>query len=199
MLALKKVALTGGISSGKSTVGSLFKDQGAYVLDADVIVHQLLDHPSVQSQIIQLLGPQIQADGKINRKKVAEIVFHDFEKLNRLENMLHPLVREEVEEKFKEISKEKKWTLFVVEIPLLFETEAEKFYDATVAVIAPENQCKTRYAHKHPFGQKSFEMRVKRQLPQTEKAKRADFVLVNDGTFEDLKQAFNQMYSQLIQ
>lgn len=199
MLALKKVAITGSLSSGKSAVGGLFRDLGAYVLDTDEIVHNLIDIPHIQSQLVELLGPQILQDGIVSRQKVAQIVFADYEKLNHLEKILHPLVREEVEKIFKEISKEKKWTLFVVEIPLLFETGSDTFYDATLCVLSDETQCKKRYTHKHPLSTKSYDLRVQRQLSPQEKAQRADFVIHNDGSLEELKEAFSKIYSQIIQ
>ncbi len=199
MLALMKVAITGGLSTGKSTVGSLFRDMGAYVLDTDDIVHQLIKTPHVQSQITQLLGPQILQDGSISRQKVAQIVFNDPKKLDHLEKILHPLVREEVEKEFKEIYREKKWTLFVVEIPLLFESKSDQFYDVTLAVVSPSSVCEERYARMHPLTAKNYRLRAQRQLSQEEKAKRAKYVLQNDGNLAKLKEAFNKIYLQIIQ
>ncbi|MCH9632921.1 MAG: Dephospho-CoA kinase [Chlamydiae bacterium] len=199
MLALKKVAITGGLSSGKSTVGSLFRDRDAYVLDTDAIVHQLFEIPSVQLQIIQLLGSQVLVEGKIIRREIAQIVFKDPEKLDRLEKILHPLVREEIERIFKEVSKEKKWSMFVVEIPLLFETQSDNFYDATLAVVSSPQICQQRYSHKNPLVAKDYQLRSSRQLTHEEKAKRADFVLYNNGNLEELKEKFNEVYSQIIQ
>lgn len=199
MLILKKIALTGGLSSGKSTVRSLFKENGAYVLDADQIVHQLIETPTIQIQLIELLGPQIlDKHGTVERTKIANIVFKDPQKLDDLERLLHPLVRKTVEKEFKIASNEKKWNLFVVEIPLLFETKGEAFFDKTVAVVAPVKMCKERFTQKMHLDEKNYELRTKRQLSQSEKALRADYVIINDGTLDDLKQAFDEIYSKII-
>lgn len=198
MLVLKKIAITGGLSCGKSTVGKLFEDHGAYLLDSDKIVHNLLkDNNKVQSDVTELLGPSIWSNGQINRKKIAEIVFKNPLLLTDLEKILHPRVRDEIENKFKEISKQKNWKLFVVEIPLLFESSLgfEKDYDYTIAVLADPHLSKERFGQKYPI--EEFEKRSKRQLSNDEKAKKANFVIFNNGNLENLKQKFNQVYSQI--
>ncbi len=193
MLALKKVAITGGVGSGKSTVAGLFKDFGAYVVDTDKIVHWLIENDKeIQKKIIDLLGPQIVCDEKIDRAKIAKIVFNNFSKLNQLEKVLHPRVREEVNKIYKNISKEKKWNLFVVEIPLLFETKSDIDYEVTLAVNRPIDS--SLKAFKDP---QTFMKRSQRQWSCDEKAAKADYVLTNTGNLEDLKKSFQKIYSQI--
>ena len=108
MLILRKIAITGGLSSGKSSVGGFFKDLGAYLLDTDVVVHNLLKSSSIQQQIVDLLGPQIIKNNTLNRAQIASLVFKDPKKLKSLEQILHPLVEDEVKKEYKKACKEKK-------------------------------------------------------------------------------------------
>jgi dephospho-CoA kinase len=199
MLILRKIAITGGLSAGKSSVAGFFKDLGAYLLDTDVIVHNLLESPFIQKQVVDLLGPQIIENNTLNRTEIAKLVFKDPKKLELLEQILHPLVRDEVERKYKQACKEKNWNLFVVEIPLLFETNSQSYYDKTIAVIADEPSCQKRFMSKTNQNVHSFKERANRQLPQEEKAKKANFTLYNNGSLADLKRAFLKIYPQIIQ
>lgn len=197
MLALKKVAITGGLSSGKSTVGRLFKDLGAYLLDSDEIVHKLLKNTSIKEKIITLLGPEVEQNKSLNRKKIASLVFSDPQKLNRLEQIIHPHVREEIEKKYKQELNSKKWNLFVVEIPLLFETKMEKNFDATIAVVADPDVCMKRFSER--FNKDEFELRSQRQWPIDQKAQKADFLIYNNGDLSELKLSCQKIHSKLIQ
>lgn len=197
MLALKKVAITGGLSTGKSTVGRLFKDLGAYLVDSDHIVHELLEKPSIKEKVIDLLGPEIVENKNLNRKKISSLVFNDPQKLNQLEQILHPCVRGEIEKKYKQELKNKKWNLFVVEIPLLFESKMDQDFDATIAVIAEPGLCKKRFS-KH-FSVEEFQLRSQRQWPLDKKAQKADYLINNNGDLSELKKSCQQIHSKLIQ
>lgn len=198
MLALKKIAITGSLASGKSTVAAYFKELGAYVLDADKIVHDLLDHrKDIQNKIISLLGQEIVIDGVINRKKIADLVFQNPLHLAELEKILHPEVRLEIKRKWHEVAKQKKHNLFVVEIPLLFETEPQNEFDCTLVVKASKPHCVERFSKRTHLKEKDYELRMKRQLSIEEKVKRADFTLENDQGKEALKEQVRKLYNQL--
>ena len=97
MLKLKKIAITGGLSAGKTTVCQLFKECGAYVMSADEIVHRLLSpHTRIGQQVIALLGSDILSGAEIDRKKVSEKVFPYPDKLRALERIIHPAVFDEI-------------------------------------------------------------------------------------------------------
>lgn len=174
----------------------MLQELGAYVVSADQIVHQLFSLKTVTQQIISLLGDKVIINGEIDRKKVAEIVFQSSERLRALEALLHPIVREEIQKHY-ERAMMKNYPLFVVEIPLLFETEATSFYDSIVAVFCDEKIAASRFIEKTGCTKQEYEHRMQRQLSPEKKAERADFIVNNNGTKEELKQSAITLYYKL--
>ncbi len=183
MLNSKKVAITGGVSSGKSTFCDFLKKQGAIVVDADQIVHGLLGsaHSALGSQVLTLLGDKILEKGKINREKIATEVFNHPQKLDALEKLLHPYVFKEINRLYQEERKKHNEFVFVVELPLLFETKKEREYDVIVTLVRDEKKCKAA------CGRKDYDARTKRLLSIEEKKKRSHFIIENNGSLEDLE------------
>lgn len=176
MLKLHKIAVTGQLASGKSTVCKYFKQLDAFVVDADKIVHSLLSSKTpVGQKIIKFLGKDILDDGEISREKVADKVFKDKEKLKKLEAIIHPHVFDEIENLYKTASKEEKYLFFVVEIPLLFETHQEEFYDYVIVVTTNKKRKKIK------------DERENRLIDIEEKIKKADFVITNNSSYTMLK------------
>lgn len=196
---LCKVAVTGGVSCGKSTVCRFLKEFGAYVVSADEIVHQQLSpNTNLGQKVVKLLGSEIVRDHLIDRSLIAEKVFNDPQLLKSLENLLHPAVRDEIEKHYEEQQALGNTKLFVAEIPLLFETGSEKFYDKTITVAANPDLCKKRFLQIKGYSSEELEKRMSRQLPVSEKIKRADFVIYNDGDLSELKHATKNLYNALI-
>ncbi|MBS0628292.1 MAG: dephospho-CoA kinase [Verrucomicrobia bacterium] len=184
---MKKIAVTGGLSSGKSTVCQFLIELGAYVISADEIVHNLLSSDSnIRQKVVDLLGSDVLVNNQLNREAIAEKVFSQSTKLKSLESILHPLVLREIELKYQAIKNDPKYTFFVAEIPLLYETETEALFDVVVVVLAKESLCKERFLKKKQNNAK-FSERMSRQMPQQEKAAKAHFVLLNNGTLAELK------------
>lgn len=193
MLTLRKVALTGSLSAGKTTVAQVFRELGAYVVSADDIVHRLLSPKNpLGEQVIRLFGPEIVEKEELSRKKLASLSFSSPEKLAALETLLHPAVFDEIDREYKKIAHTAQYPLFVAEVPLLYETEQEKKFDVVITVVATEAHCKER------FTKDFFDLRMKRQLPSQIKAARSDYVIKNDGTIEQLKAQARRLYFQLI-
>lgn len=187
MLKLKKIAITGGVASGKSTVCQFFKKLGAYVVNADEIGHELLDpNTDLGQQIIQQFGPEILVNGQISRLLVAEKAFQDQKLLHKLEELLHPAILQRIEELYKSASREGKYTSFVVENPLLFEIGVESFYDITVTVLSSEEEAKERFAQAG-FRKDQYEKRMRRQLKPGQKAAKSKTIIHNNGSLEDLE------------
>lgn len=198
MLNLKRVAVTGGIASGKSTVTEEFHKLGAYVVSADQITHQFLSfNKKIAKQVIDLLGNGILTDGCIDRKKVAKKVFTDQALLGQLEALIHPNVALEIERLWSEIAKTQKYSLFVAEVPLLFEAGHDNWYDEIIAVVANESLCRDRFCKLSGYDESEYNKRLSRQLSQTEKAKKANFVIENIGSLEELKTKAKALFKQL--
>lgn len=194
---LKKIAVTGGLASGKSTVCRFFKDLGAYVVSADEIVHQLLCLPSILGQqVVDIFGPEIIVNGQIDRSKIAKIAFREPTQLNSLEKLLHPAVRDEIEKQYQKATSNSLCPLFIAEIPLLFE-KGDNHFDATIAVVADDELCVKRFEKSTGYSKIEFDKRMARQFSQKEKADHADFVILNDGNLTDLYSSVCDLFKKL--
>jgi dephospho-CoA kinase len=193
------VGLTGGMGSGKTTVGNLFKAMGAYVLDADEISRSLVEpgKPSWR-EIVDLLGNGIvKEDQTLDRRKIAEIVFKDLEKKKALEAVLHPRVIEEEQVRYKEIVKKDPEALVIIDAALLIESENYRKVDKVIVVACDEETQLSRIMAKKVFSREDAERRLRQQMPLEEKIKFADFVLHNNSGMSELKKNVEALYHQL--
>ncbi len=191
-MAPLKIGLTGGIAAGKTEALEAFARLGAATLSSDAVVHELLESPELQATLIARWGPEVAPDGTIDRAKIGEIVFADPEQLSWLEGQIHPLVQ----------GKTAAWLLSlpadtevaVVEVPLLFEAGNDEAFDTTVAVVTADEVRRERAAAR---GHALVDEREARQLTQLEKAERAEHVVENDGSVEDLERALSALLAKL--
>lgn len=206
MLNLKRVAITGGLSSGKSSVCRFFNELGAKVVSADQIVHTLLNPDTdLGHQIIELLGNKVVIDsgplkGQFDRKKIADTVFQSPEKLEKLESLLHPAVRVRILEEARLAEKDPSTPLFVAEIPLFFESgKHSEDYEGfiPIAVIADETECRKRFTEKTKEPPEEYTRRMKQQMSPEEKAQSAAYIIYNQGTLQDLKSQVEGIFKQL--
>ena len=187
------VAITGGIGAGKSEALYAFQRAGAATVSSDEIVHHLLrTDPEVRKAIVAKLGEGVLgADGSIDRARVAGIVFADREKLDFLEQLLHPLVAREYlnwREQLGELPNPP--AVCVTEVPLLYETGGDKRFDKVVVITAP---AKLREQRRRV----ARDDRESRLLPDKEKVRRADYSYVNIGTLEELDAWVEQVMADL--
>ncbi len=196
MLRSKKIAITGGIAVGKSTVCDFFKQFGGYVIRSDEIVHSILT-PETQAgkQIIELLGEQIVVKGQLDRKKIAEIAFNDKIILNSLEKIIHPVVLDDINKKISAITG--KYPCIFVEIPLLFEIGQADYFDYVITVTAEESNCIKRLAKKG-VSEREYKKRMLHQMNPQSKAQKADFVIDNDSSLDELKEKAYKLYNSLL-
>ena len=115
-------------------------------------------------------------------------MFSHPEKLQALEKIIHPAVQNEIEQIYRQIENSKNYPLFVAEIPLLYESESEKFYDAVIAIVADPEQCRQRFAQSTEHSLKEYDRRMRRQLAPEQKAAQADYVVINNGNLQELKE-----------
>ena len=192
---MKKVGLTGNIGCGKSTVARMFRELGAFVVDADKLIHSFYKkgHP-VYRKVLDTFGEEIlDKEGNIDRKKLAEIVFSDREKLRKLEEITHKALYEELERIEKSLPED---SVFIVEASLLVEKGSYKKFDKLVVVYAPYEVCKER-ALKRGLSPEDFERRWRLQMPIEEKVKFADYVIDNSGSLEETYEQVKKVYEEL--
>ena len=195
---MKKIAVTGGIASGKSSVCSILQSLGAYVCSSDDVVHTLLSLPTNIERVCEICGDQVLVDGKIDREQVANSVFTNPLKLKELENLLHTQALDQIKIDYEKVKSEGKYKAFVVEAPLLFEASWQPYFDITVAIKSDEQSCKSRYLQIKGHSKEDFERRQKRQLNESEKLKRADQILANLGTLEQLESETTKLFNHFL-
>lgn len=188
------VGLTGGIGAGKSEALAVFERRGVPVLSTDEVAHDILGDDQVRRAVVERWGEEIAPGGAVDRDRVGEIVFADRDELAWLESVTHPRVGAKVLEWRRGLGPEVE--IAVVEVPLLFEAAMEGAFDATLAVIADDG---TRDARLRERGQAGLAGREDRQLDQVEKERRADHVIRNDGSLEELDREVNNLIDQLRQ
>lgn len=191
-----KVALTGNIGCGKSTVAKMFKELSCYVLDADQIIRDIYnERGKVYHQVVERFGKDIlDNEGNIDRKKLASIVFKRDEDLEFLEKLTHTALYRKLESIFKTLPED---SIAIVEAALLIEKGTYKNYDKTIVVYAPYEVCKER-ALKKGFSLEDFESRWKRQMPIEQKVKYADYVIDNSDGLEKTKEQVVKVYRELV-
>jgi dephospho-CoA kinase len=185
------IGLTGGIGAGKSEALHALERLGAATLSTDAVTHELLATDEVRDLLTAELGAEVAPDGQIDRGAVASRVFGDDEKRSWLEGVLWPRVGERVAQ-FRDTAEDR--PAAVVEVPLLFESGMEAVFDKTIVVIADEDVRAERAAAR---GHQLVEARASRQLTQDEKAEKADFVVRNDGTIEELEIKLSDVLEKL--
>lgn len=186
------IGLTGGIAAGKSEALAAFSRLGAATLSSDAVVHELLDSEPLVGRLVERWGEGVAPAGTVDRARIGEIVFADPEQLTWLERQIHPLVGERIGGWLTALPAETE--VAVIEVPLLFESGMEKAFDTTVAVVTEDDVRRQRAADR---GHALVDEREARQLAQAEKAARAEHVVENHGSVEDLERALSALVERL--
>lgn len=197
MPAVKVVGLTGGIGSGKSTVGRLLVERGAHLVDADALVREL-QQPGmpVFEAMVERFGPGIVADdGSLDRQAVADIVFNDPEALAALNAIVHPAVGLAVYERI--ASHEGTDHLVIADIPLLAEGNSAIDLAGVIVVDVPEETQVARLVEFRGFSEADARARISRQASREERLAKADRVVDNSGTLADLEAQMDDLWAWL--
>jgi dephospho-CoA kinase len=173
-----RIALTGSIGMGKSTVGAMFERAGVPVFDADAVVRSLQAPGGALVELIGKQFPRTVEAGVLNREKLAGEVLEDPALLEQLERIVHPAVRD-ARKAF--IDKHRDAPALLFDIPLLFETGGEKDFDKVVVVSAPAALQRARVLERPGMTEQKLDSILERQLPDAEKRARADFVIDTSG------------------
>ncbi|MBM7660580.1 dephospho-CoA kinase [Bacillus mesophilus] len=187
-MGLKIIGLTGGIASGKSTVANMIKEYNIPIVDADVISREVVEpgKPAYLG-IVEAFGEEIlDVDGNIDRIKLGSIIFNNEEKRNKLNGIVHPAVRSEMQAQ-KEQHIHSGASAVVLDIPLLFESKLTYMVDQTLVVfVNPEIQLE-RLMERNKFSKEEALARIQSQMPLIEKKELADHVIDNNGTLSQTK------------
>ena len=189
-----RIGLTGSIGMGKSTTAQMFRDEGVPVLDSDQIVHDLYRGAAVAP--IEAEFPGVAVGGVIDRARLAERVLGDSDALKRLEAIVHPLVWAARDDFLKDQAA-RGAKVVVYDVPLLFETGAEKSVDVIVVVSAPEDVQKSRVLARPGMTEEKLAAILAKQVPDSEKRARADFVVVTGGGVEAARSQVRNILRQL--
>lgn len=168
------IGLTGSIAMGKSTVAKMLLDNGIPMISADQIVHDLYEDEAVP--ILEKAFPGSTENNQVNREKLLSLLLKEEDGFKKLETLIHPLVRQKEWEFIKE-NKENSSDLVAIEIPLLFETGAEKLMDVVLLASAPAEVQKQRVMARPGMTTEKFKTLLAKQMPDAEKRKKADFIV----------------------
>ena len=186
-----KVALTGGIGSGKSTVADFLDELGAYVIDSDQLAREVVERgTSGYEAVLAAFGDGILTDGEIDRAKLAEIVFKEATARATLESIIHPLVRDAAEKMVKSLPAD---AVVINQIPLLVETDGAKRFDFVITVSADEDIRRRRLIER---GMKDYEI-TKRLAAQVNDGAREAIthsVIRNNGSIDELRQVVEELW-----
>jgi dephospho-CoA kinase len=188
------LGLTGGIGSGKSTVDALLAERGAVILDADAMVKDLQQPGQpVFDAMVQRFGPGIVApDGTLDRAAVADVVFNDKEALKDLNGIVHPAVGEEINRRLTELATTDE--VVILDIPLLVEGNRTGYAGVIVVDADPEVAVQRLVEHRG-FTEADARARIANQASREERLARADIVVRNDGTLEDLSAQMDAVWA----
>lgn len=183
-MAIKILGLTGSIGMGKSTVGKMFEQLDIPVYNVDAEIHKLYMPGGGAVAPIAAEFPDAVVDGRVERPILSKLVVGNEEAIKRLEKIVHPLVGQD-RSTFISNAEEKGHTLVVIDVPLIFETKGEKNFHKIIVVSAPAEVQRARVLARDDMSVEKFEAILGRQLPDTEKRKRADYVIDTNCSEED--------------
>ncbi len=187
------VVLTGSIATGKSTVSRALTASGFHIIDADQIAHKILDEQYLI--IADMFGETLITDGRVDRKALGAIVFADSAKRKQLEDLLHPLIYDEIERLSRQQDLLKK--PYFIDIPLFFEGERYPIEKSLVIYTPPAQQLE-RLMSRDGYTKEEALDRIKTQIPVEEKRKRATYVIDNSGTLTQLKEECERVKEEIL-
>jgi dephospho-CoA kinase len=203
-----KVGLTGGIAVGKSTVGEMFAAQGAQVIQADQIAHQLMQpgEPVYQEVVASFGAGILDTDRTVNRARLAELAFGGPGKPSRVQELnriVHPAVIRRQEEWMEQVGRHDPHAIAMVEAALILEAGMATGFDRLIVVTCQPEQRIHRSAHRLKVDEETARREVTRrmaaQLPDEEKIKAADYVIDNSGSLDETERQVKKIYAELKQ
>ena len=193
------IGVTGSIGTGKSTVARQFQALGAVVLDADAIVHELMQpRRAVWRRIVQVFGAGIlRPDRTIDRQALASIIFRDERRRRALERIIHPSVLRVIRKRLRELGRARKVRVVVLDVPLLFEAGAQRLADVVVVVTAPPEVQRARLKSAYGWSDRETTARIRAQWNLAAKVALADDVIDNSDGVNATRTQVRRLWSQL--
>lgn len=195
---MMKVALTGSIGMGKSTVGKMFVAEGVPLFDADAAVHALYDRGGAAVEAIRAAFPNAIVNDAVDRTALSKLVLNDAAKIKQLESIVHPLVGQ-LRQQFLTDAAARHAPFVLLDIPLLFEGEGHKHVDAIVVVSAPEHHQRARVLARSGMTEDKFSAILARQVPDAEKRRRAHYVIDTGVSLEETEAQVKALVAELRQ
>ncbi len=197
---VKTIAVTGGIGSGQTTVCSIFQKFGCKIINADLVGKQIVD---TNSNVIQELKDEFGKEffdkkNQLDRKKFAEHVFEDKNKIKRLNEIVHPVLISELILEMETAEQSKKYKVIIIDAALIYELAMERFFDFVVVVTAPYQHRLDRVMKRDGVSRKRVLDRMKNQFPLPEKVQWADYVVKNTQDIENLESQVFDIYEELL-
>ena len=194
---IRKIALTGGIATGKTYVANRLREAGVPIVDADALAREVVAPGSpALTAIRKRFGPDaVRRDGTMDRVRVGQIVFKDKRARLDLEAIIHPAVIKAISDFFNGLPKRTPFA--VADIPLVFETGRDKEFDAIIVVASPRDTQLQRLMERNKLSKEDAERRLAAQLPIDQKVKKATYVINNVGTFDELNAQVDDLIKKL--
>ena len=195
-----RVALTGGIGTGKSTASKILNELGSFIFDAAKEAKNILkNNETIQSELIAEFGTDIMSgDEKIDNNKLARIAFQDQDHQLKLNSIIHPYVFQEIDKNFEDALKNGTYDIFVIDAALIYESGADTHMDYVIVITALLKVRMERALQCETLTRDEILKRIDLQWPEEEKIALADFVIHNDGTEEELRGSITDIYNQLV-
>ena len=197
---MKTIGLTGGIGAGKSTVSAILAELGAFVIDADKVGHEIyLPGREAWHRLVETFGREVLAPGEtIDRKRLGAIVFADPLALKRLNDIVHPIMFRDLGERIRRKREEGFTAPIVVEAAVLIEASWLPLVDVVWVVVAAREVLIERVRLQRGLSTREAEARIESQLPDAERARRADLVIENTGSVADLRDRVARAWQELL-
>ena len=194
------MGLTGGLGSGKSTASKFFKSLGAFILDADNSAKNLIEtNKEVKKELIKEFGTDIMnANSRIDKKKLARVAFQDEDHQQRLNYVVHPHIHNAIDKSYKEILDQNNHKLFIVDAALIYESGYDAHLDYVIVVTAQLKHRMERALNRNTLTREEILKRIDFQWPEEDKISLADFVIHNDGTESDLNNQIIELFEKLV-
>ncbi len=192
------VGLTGGLACGKSTVAAVFREKGAGLVNADVLGHEAIrrGRPAYEALLAEFGRDIVDAEGEIDRARLAALVFGDTKRVRRLNGIVHPAIRTMIGEHRDAFAAEHPDGILVLEAALLLEAFAEASVDKVVVVDCSEEQQVDRFVRKGGTAENA-RRRMQAQLTRAERLRRADYVIDGSGSIDDTRRQAARVYEEL--